>query len=77
MLENITQLKIKSKEHTQNHSSGINLRQTHWITWKQQGYSGNYNSVKQFHTIKFMFLRPYQVPAVLISSDTKSHNHVI
>ena len=42
VLSNITQLKVKSKAHPQNHSSGINMRQTHSITWKQQGYVGNF-----------------------------------
>ena len=32
VLENIAQLKVKSKAHPQNHSSGINMRQTHSIT---------------------------------------------
>ena len=62
--------KLKRKVHPQNHSSGINMRQTHSITWKLQGYAGNYYLMKQFHTNKIhVFLRPYQVPTVFISSD--------
>ena len=67
MLANIAQLKVKSKADPQNHSSGINMKQTHSITWKQQGYEGNYYLAK---TTKFMcFLHPNQVPTVFISSD--------
>ena len=46
VLANIAQLKLKSKAYPQNHSSGIDMRQTHSITRKQQGYAGNYYLVE-------------------------------
>ena len=67
MLANIAQLKVKSKADPQNHSSGINMKQTHSITWKQQGYVENYYLAKQLNSCAF--LHPYQVPTVFISSD--------
>ena len=67
VLSNITQFKVKSKAHPQNHSSGINRRETHSITWKQQGYVGNYYLAKQLNSC--VFLHPYQVPTVFISSE--------
>ena len=59
MLSNIAQLKVKSNAHPQNYSSGINMRQTHSITWKQQGYVGNYYSEKQLNSCVFCILTFY------------------
>ena len=46
VLANIAQLKVKSKAHTQNHSSGIKMRETHPITWNKEGYTGTYYLAK-------------------------------
>ena len=58
VLSNIAQLKIKRKAHPQNHSSGINMEQTHSITWKQQGYVGNYYLAKQLNSVFFLASLP-------------------
>ena len=76
MLSNIAQLKVKSKAHPQNHSSGINMRQTHSITWKQQGYVGNYYLAKQLNSCCCFFC--ISTKFLFLSLQTQqSFNHVI
>ena len=74
VLSNITQFKFKSKAHPQNHWSGINMRQTHSISWKQQGYVGNYYWATQINSCVFFFA---SLPSSYCFYFFKRNNHLI
>ena len=72
VVANIAQLNVKSKEHTQNHSSGVQANETNASDYMKttrlcrKSLFGEIISYDSVH----VFLHPYQVPTVFIYLDT-------